>query len=90
MNSITRGAFLISAAMLIFTIMSGFVKATAPEVPAGQAMFFRAFFAIPVILIWLWWAGSLPSGLKTGTGKVTPSGALSALAPWVWDFGGWA
>ena len=65
MNSITRGAFLISAAMLIFTIMSGFVKATAPEVPAGQAMFFRAFFAIPVILIWLWWAGSLPSGLKT-------------------------
>ena len=63
--SILRAAILISAAMFIFTIMAGFVKATAPEVPAGQAMFFRASFAIPVILVWLWSTGALPSGLKT-------------------------
>jgi len=65
MSPIVRGSLLISAAMLIFTIMSGFIKATAPEVPAGQSMFFRAAFAIPVILIWLWWDGALPSGLRT-------------------------
>ncbi|WP_147126690.1 DMT family transporter [Shimia ponticola] len=65
MSSILRGSLLISAAMLIFTVMSAFIKATAPEVPAGQSMFFRAAFAIPVILVWLWWDGALPSGLKT-------------------------
>ncbi|MGR3467663.1 MAG: DMT family transporter, partial [Shimia sp.] len=59
------GALLISAAMLAFTLMGGFIKATAPEVPAGQAVFFRATFSIPVIFAWLWWGGHLRDGLKT-------------------------
>ncbi|MEM6727284.1 MAG: DMT family transporter [Pseudomonadota bacterium] len=59
------GAALISAAMLVVTLMQGFIKATAPEVPAGQAVFFRSFFAIPVILVWLLWTGHLHDGLKT-------------------------
>jgi uncharacterized membrane protein len=29
------------------------IKATAAHVPAGQAVFFRSFFAIPVIVVWL-------------------------------------
>ncbi|MEO1795445.1 MAG: DMT family transporter [Pseudomonadota bacterium] len=57
------GAVLISGAMLVFTIMSGFIKAA--DVPAGQAVFFRSAFAIPVIFVWLWRIGHLHDGLRT-------------------------
>ena len=35
------------------------------DVPAGQAVFFRSFFAIPVILVWLIMRGQLRNGLIT-------------------------
>ncbi|MEL6914748.1 MAG: DMT family transporter [Pseudomonadota bacterium] len=57
------GAALISGAMLVFTVMSGFIKAA--EVPAGQAVFFRSVFAMPVIFAWLWQSGHLGDGLRT-------------------------
>lgn len=41
------------------------VKATAPDIPPGQAVFFRSFFAIPVILAWLLWQGGLARGLRS-------------------------
>ena len=52
-------------AILLFTFMSVIIKSLADEVPAGEAVFFRSFFAIPVILIWLAQRGMLGSGLKT-------------------------
>ena len=52
-------------AILLFTFMSVIIKSLADEVPAGEAVFFRSFFAIPVILIWLAQRGKLGSGLKT-------------------------
>jgi drug/metabolite transporter (DMT)-like permease len=51
-------------AIMLFTGMSAIIKVTAEEVPAGQAVFFRSFFAIPVILIWLAQRGQLSVGLK--------------------------
>ncbi len=51
-------------AILLFTTMSAIIKATAAEVPSGEAVFFRSFFAIPVILIWLVQRGQLGVGLK--------------------------
>lgn len=51
-------------AILLFTCMSAIIKATADEVPPGEAVFFRSFFAIPVILIWLAQRGQLGVGLK--------------------------
>jgi drug/metabolite transporter (DMT)-like permease len=33
-------------------------------VPAGQAVFFRSFFAFPMIILWLWQRGDLRHGLK--------------------------
>lgn len=59
-----RGITLIVLAMTAFTAMSAFVKA-AEEVPAGQAMFFRSLFALPVVLGWLVMTGQLANGLKT-------------------------
>lgn len=57
------GYKLLSVALLM--TMSALIKATADEVPTGEAVFFRSFFALPVILVWLAVAGSLREGLGT-------------------------
>ncbi|WP_422075701.1 DMT family transporter [Tranquillimonas rosea] len=49
----------------LFVGMQAIVKAASEVVPAGQAVFFRSFFAIPVILVWLAATGHLRTGLKT-------------------------
>lgn len=50
----------------VFVAMATCVKAAAGEgIPAGQAMFFRATFAIPVIVAWLIWKHDLAHGLET-------------------------
>ncbi|MEM8775519.1 MAG: DMT family transporter [Pseudomonadota bacterium] len=58
------GIMLKICAVLLFTVMSALVKATADHVPPGEAVFFRSFFAIPVILIWLAWRHDLATGLQ--------------------------
>lgn len=56
----------------VFTLMAVCIKAAAPRVPPGEAVFFRAFFAMPVILSWLAWSQNLRHGLDT----VNPMGHL--------------
>ncbi|MDK3016905.1 DMT family transporter [Pseudodonghicola flavimaris] len=51
------------SAICLFSIMSALIKATADDVPPGEAVFFRSFFAIPVILVWIAARGELRSGL---------------------------
>jgi drug/metabolite transporter (DMT)-like permease len=53
------------ASVAVFTAMASLIKATAPHVPAGEAVFFRSFFAAPVILAWLLWRGDFPAALAT-------------------------
>lgn len=63
-----RGILLKCVSVSMFTMMSALLKATTVgpnPVPPGQQVFFRSFFAIPVILIWLAWRGELGVGLKT-------------------------
>ncbi len=55
--------------VLLFITMASLIKATAHHVPPGQAVFFRSFFAIPVIFAWLWMRGDLRTGL-TVTSKL--------------------
>lgn len=50
--------------VMLFITMSSLIKATAAHVPPGEAVFFRSFFAIPVILLWLALRGDLRTGLK--------------------------
>lgn len=52
-------------AIALFTALSGIIKATSETVPAGEAVFFRSFFAIPVIVAWLAARGELRHGLIT-------------------------
>ena len=52
-------------AVFCFSLMAALIKSTSGEVPPGEAVFFRSFFAIPVILIWLIARGQLRQGLIT-------------------------
>lgn len=63
MNPVT-GILLKLGSVFLFTVMAAVLKATAPLVPAGEQMFFRSLFAIPVILVWLALRGELATGLK--------------------------
>ena len=60
-----RGIALKLASVMVFIVMASLIKSTAQHVPAGQAVFFRSFFAIPVIVAWLAWRKELATGLKT-------------------------
>jgi drug/metabolite transporter (DMT)-like permease len=65
-----RGIILKIISVLVFIVMASMIKATAAHVPPGEAVFFRSFFAIPVILIWL----ALQGELSTGFGTVNTMG----------------
>ena len=60
-----RGIAFKLASVLVFIVMASMIKSTADHVPAGQTVFFRSFFAIPVIFVWLAVRRELPGGLKT-------------------------
>ena len=60
----SRGIMLMLLAIAVFSVMSGLVK-VVDGVPAGQIVFFRSAFALPVIVLWLWMQGDLQNGLKT-------------------------
>lgn len=59
-----RGIALKTTAILLFSVMAALIKATSEAVPPGQQVFFRAFFALPVIVIWLVWRGELRTGFR--------------------------
>lgn len=50
-------------AVFLFMVMAALIKAASDHVPPGQAVFFRSFFALPIILIWLWQRRQLRDGL---------------------------
>ncbi len=60
-----RGIALKLASVLVFIVMAAMVKAVRDHVPAGETVFFRSFFAIPVIVVWLAWRRELRTGLRT-------------------------
>lgn len=60
-----RGIALKLASVLVFIVMASLIKATAAHAPAGQAVFFRSLFAVPVIMAWLAWRRELSTGLRT-------------------------
>ena len=52
-------------AVTAFVAMQVLIKATEGRVPPGEVVFFRSFFAFPVILAWLAWTRQLSVGLRT-------------------------
>lgn len=49
----------------MFMTMASLIKAASADVPPGQAVFFRSFFALPVILGWLAIRHELRTGWRT-------------------------
>jgi len=49
----------------LFVCMASLIKATSDGVPPGQAVFFRSFFALPIIFGWLAMRHELRDGWKT-------------------------
>ena len=60
-----RGITLKLCSVLVFIVMASLIKAAAAHVPAGEMVFFRSLFAIPVIVVWLTWQGQLSTGFRT-------------------------
>ncbi|MDA5557474.1 DMT family transporter [Shimia sp. MMG029] len=63
-----KGIALKVSAIALFSVMAALIKATASDVPAGQAVFFRSFFALFVIFGWLIYRRELPRGLRVQNG----------------------
>ncbi|MBV1702199.1 MAG: DMT family transporter [Hyphomicrobiales bacterium] len=61
----TRGIILKITATLIFTLMAVLIKLTGGRFELGEIAFFRAFFALAVIAIWVFWQGNARQTLKT-------------------------
>lgn len=50
-------------AVFLFMVMAAIIKVVSDHVPPAEAVFFRAFFALPVIALWLAQRGQLREGL---------------------------
>lgn len=62
-----KGIALKIASVCVFTAMAICIKSVAPVIPPGEAVFFRSFFALPVIIGWLVYAHNLSHGFDTTT-----------------------
>lgn len=62
-----RGILCKLGAVVGFICMSIILKITADEVPPGEQVFFRSFFAIPITLVWLAARGELRTGLRVAS-----------------------
>lgn len=60
-----RAILLKLTAVTLFTAMAALIKASSDAVPPGEQVFFRSFFALPVIVGWLVMQSELPAGLRT-------------------------
>ncbi len=62
-NRPTTAITLKLVAVFLFMVMAAMIKAATENVPAGQAVFFRSAFAMPIILGWVWQRGELREAL---------------------------
>ncbi|MEJ1937720.1 DMT family transporter, partial [Nostoc sp. NIES-2111] len=53
------------ASTIVFTVMSAIVKVAAQSYPTGQIVFFRSFFAIAPLIVWMAWRGDLRGIART-------------------------
>ncbi|MEJ8562373.1 DMT family transporter [Yoonia sp. GPGPB17] len=60
-----RGIIFKIMSVCMFMGMASLIKAASADVPPGQAVFFRSFFALPIILGWLAIRHELRDGWKT-------------------------
>lgn len=62
-----RGILCKVLSVVTFVAMSACIKAASATVPAGETVFFRSAFALPIIFGWLAVRGELATGLRVGS-----------------------
>lgn len=62
-----RGIGLKLGSVLAFIVMYALIKMTSDRIPPGEASFFRSFFALPVIMVWLAMRGQMATGFRVQT-----------------------
>lgn len=85
--STLRGVGLMVTGITVFVLMSVCVKAV-PRIPAGEAMFFRAAGALPVVLVWLALRGDLPGGIATSNVRAHAVRAVAGTLAMALGFAG--
>ena len=65
MNQDLKGILLRIGATLSFTVMVLFIKLLAGDIPTGQIVFYRSAFALIPLVLFLYFTGDFPSGLRT-------------------------
>ena len=60
-----RGIALKVMSVCVFMAMSGCVKSVAGDIPPGEIVFFRSFFALPLVIAWLAFDGRLAGAFTT-------------------------
>ncbi|MCT8158710.1 DMT family transporter [Pseudoruegeria sp. SHC-113] len=65
-----RGILLKISAVVLFVLMQTCIKAVSGDVPAGETVFFRSLFALPVIIGWLAVRGELARGVRVVSVKM--------------------
>ncbi|MFC0218127.1 DMT family transporter [Pseudochelatococcus lubricantis] len=50
---------------LVFTVMSASIKYVSDRIPVGEIVFFRSFFMLLPLLVWLAWQGQVMAALRT-------------------------
>ena len=60
-----RGIMFKVISVCMFMCMASLIKAASADVSPGQAVFFRSFFALPIIIGWLALRGELATGWRT-------------------------
>ena len=80
----THGIGLKIGAIALFTVMFALVKALSDTIPAGQAVFFRSAFAIPVLFAWLLMQGELSGAVSVKSKRAhVLRGFVGTAAMWL-------
>ena len=61
----TLGIALKCISVVVFVAMQTLIKSVGEDVPAGEVVFFRSFFALIPVIIYLVWLGDLRHSLET-------------------------
>ncbi|GGD93210.1 permease [Aureimonas endophytica] len=60
-----RGILLKVVSVIVFVAMQTLIKLAGEGIPAGEIVFFRSFFALVPVALYLWWLGDLATALRT-------------------------
>ena len=82
-----RGVTLKLTSVMFFAFMGGLIKYVCKDYPIGEVVFFRSFFALPALFVWLATQHQFPQALYTarplghfGRGTISAVGMISGFS----------